>query len=91
MSSLLSGSFRLAGDGEEELLDDLLELDRVEGQVAQALLELLGGRADERASGLRPDLVGQPLVEELQLLVGVLESLRVHVTPFLWGARGSGG
>src|SRR4051794_22370563 len=80
------GRARLRGDGQEELLDDLLELERVGGEVAHRHLELLGGGADEGAAAGGTDLVGHPLVEALELLVGVLQALRVHVAVSPWVA-----
>src|SRR5215213_1118681 len=79
---------RPARDGLEELLDGLLELQRVAGQIAHLLLQDLRCRPDERAAGAGPDLVGVQLVEELQLLIGVFQSLRIHVSSLSLGMAG---
>src|SRR5947209_16848865 len=89
-----SASRRLRRNGEEQLLQHLLELDGVARQVLQRLLELLGGgAAGERSAGAGADLVGHPFVQALELLIGVLQALRVHVTGSPWedGRGGRGG
>ena len=49
---------RLPGDGQEELLDDLLELHGVDGQIAHLLLQDLRRRPHQRAARAGADLVG---------------------------------
>lgn len=72
------GSRRLRRDRHEQLFEDLFELDRVGGEVAEGLLHLLLGGARHGPALPRPDLVGQPVVERLEPLVRVSDSLRVH-------------
>src|SRR5919112_182472 len=79
---------RPAGDGLEELLDDLLELQRVVGQIAYLLFQDFRRRPDEGAAGAGPDFVAVQLVEELQLLIGIFQSLWIHVSSLSLGMAG---
>src|ERR1700687_6370487 len=54
----LPGVRRAGGGGQGELLSDLLDLDRVRGEVAQRLLQLIGRGADQRAAGFSLYLLG---------------------------------
>src|SRR6185295_19245015 len=81
----LAGSLRLAAEGLEQLVDDFLELNGVGRELAELPLELLRAGAGHGAARPRADLVGHPLVEQLELLERVAKSLRIHrsVQPFV--------
>src|SRR6185436_4308864 len=87
VSRRLSARWRLGlpGDRQEELLDDLFQLHRVAGQVAELLLQDFRPGPHQRAARAGLHFVGVQLVEELQLLVGILQSLRIHLSSLSCG------